>query len=949
MIDPELQAAVQLLSVLGPPAYFTDFHLFCLIACRMVTIGMQHGMSDASALGFARLGIISGPIFHRYGEGYRFARLACDLVEKHRFIANQPKVYHAMGTVAFWTQPIGTAIDFMRATVRTANETGDLIFAYYGLHYVVHGLLLRNDPLDAVWRESEMALDFVREAKYGKTADIIRSQQRFIATMQGRSATFSTFSDAQFDEIAFEAQLTVDPMPLTICFYWILKLKARFLSGDYAEALAAAEKAKPLLSVATAQIQLLDYYYFAALTVAALFERGSADEQTAWLELLTAHREQLREWADTYPPTFADKHALVSAEIARLDGRDADGMPLYEQAIQSAREHGFVQNEGLAQEVAARFYAARGFETIAHAYLRNARNCYLRWGADGKVRQLDESYPQWREELSPPHPTTTIGASVEHLDLATVIKVSQAVSSEIVPEKVIDTLMRTALEHAGAERGLLILPRGVEQRIEAEATTGSDAIAVRLRRASVTVADLPESVLQHVVRTRESVLLDDASALNPFSADEYIRRNSVRSVLCLPLIKQAKLIGVLYLENNLTPRVFTPPRSAVLKLLASQAALSLENTRLFSDLQEREARIRRFVDSKIIGVISEIGGTLIDANDAFLEMVGYNRDDLVSGRLRWLEMTPPEWLAVSRRAAAQMRATGSCEPFEKEYFRKDGRRVPVLIGAAALEGSPEEGVAFVLDLTERKRAEQALRQAQADLAHVNRVTTMGELTASLSHEVKQPIAAAVTDANTCVLWLAHDPPNVDEARAAAMRVVEGGRRATAIISRMRLPFTKGRPEREPVDVNELIREMTVLLRGEAMRYRVLIRTALAADLPPVMADRVQLQQVLMNLIMNSIDAMKAVEGTRDLAITSQRGEGTELEVSVSDTGVGLPPQQADQIFKAFFTTKNEGLGMGLSISRSIVESHGGRLSATDHTPRGATFCVTLPTRVEGQE
>jgi C4-dicarboxylate-specific signal transduction histidine kinase len=298
------------------------------------------------------------------------------------------------------------------------------------------------------------------------------------------------------------------------------------------------------------------------------------------------------------------------------------------------------------------------------------------------------------------------------------------------------------------------------------------------------------------------------------------------------------------------------------------------------------------------------------------------------------------------------RAATACIDFDIEHrlVTPDGMVKHVHTAAHAEREDPHDVyfVGAVVDLTAIKRAEEALRQAQADLAHVSRVTTMGELTASLSHEVKQPIAAAVTDATTCVRWLAHDPPNIDEARAAAVRVVQDGRRATEIISRIHLPFTKGRPERERVDVNELIREMTVLLRGEATRYHVSVGTTVAADLPWVMADRVQLQQVLMNLIINGIDAMKAVEGTRDLAITSQRGDGEELLVSVSDTGVGLPPQQAEDIFKAFFTTKDEGLGMGLSISRSIVEAHGGRLWAADHAPRGATFYLTLPARVDNK-
>ena len=274
-----------------------------------------------------------------------------------------------------------------------------------------------------------------------------------------------------------------------------------------------------------------------------------------------------------------------------------------------------------------------------------------------------------------------------------------------------------------------------------------------------------------------------------------------------------------------------------------------------------------------------------------------------------------------------------------------------VVGRPVLTSSGDlaEFVGTVIDVTERKRADEQrerLRQTQTDLAHINRVTTMGELTASLAHEVNQPIAAAIIDANTCLSWLSRDQPDLEEARAAASRMVQGGRRAAEIIKRVRLLFKKGSLQQELVDPNEIIREMILLLQNEATQIAVSVQTELAADLPQVMGDRVQLQQVLMNLMMNSIDAMKDMDGTRELTIQSKRGEDGQVLISVSDTGGGLPPEQADNIFNAFFTTKPHGTGMGLRISRSIVESHGGRLWAATNSPRGASFYFTLPANAQ---
>ena len=972
MTDPQLQAAMQVLSTLQAPAHFSDFNLFCLLVCRMVNTSMQDGTSGASAHGYALLGYILGPVFHRYREGYRFAKLACDLVEKHGFIVYQAKVYHAMGSAAYWTQPIGTAIDFMRTTCRTAIEAGDLTFACYSMDQCVTGLLLRNDLLDAVWRESERGLDFVRKTKFRDVADIIVSQQRFIATMQGRTASLSIFSDAQFDESTFEAQLKGDRNPVMICLYWIVKLKTRLLSGDYAEALAAADKAKALLWSSTTEVQLLDYFYYTALTVAALYEKASADEQIRWHDLLTQHREQLREWAENYPPTFADKHTLVSAELARLEGRDLDAMRLYEEAIRAARENGFVQNEGLANELAAQFYLKRGIEKVAHSCFRDARYCYLRWGALGKVKQLDERYPAMEEQAAL-RSTATIGTSVEQLDLGTVMKASHAVAGEIVQEKLIKTLMMIAVEHAGAERGLLILPHGEELRIAAEARTGRERVEVQLQQASVTPSALPDALLHYVIRTQESVILDDASTQNQFSQDEYVRQQRPGSVLCLPLVKQAKLMGVLYLENNLAPRVFTPKRLAMLELLASQAAISLENTRLYRDLEEREAKIRRLVDANIMGIfIWNLQGEIIEANDAFLHLLGYSREDVVSGRRGWRDLTPAEWRDRDERAVEDLKATGTAQPYQKEFLRKDGSRAPVMIGAATFEGSKNEGVAFVLDLSEqkraedeRKRAEEALRRAQTELAHVTRVTTLGELTTSIAHEVNQPLGALVNNAGACLRWLtAH---NLEEAQRSASLVIADGHRAGEIIGRIRALAKKAPPQKDWLDLNHAISEVVALARSEAQKNRVSLQTQLSNDLPLILGDRIQLQQVILNLLINGIEALSGVsEGPRELWVSSEKVNGipgeseqeafedkslaetkwTHVLVAVRDSGPGLDLNGIDRLFDAFYTTKSQGMGMGLAISRSIVEAHAGRLWATANVSKGALFQFALPIRYE---
>jgi PAS domain S-box-containing protein len=942
MDDPEMRAVMKLFSGLGNLAYHADLDLYQMICCWMVTLSCRHGTSEYSAVGYGAVAIVLGPDFHRFADGDAFARLAVAIIDRYGFTAQKAAAHFLMQMAVLWTRPIEDALTCLEAAIQAVGETGEMVYACWNRQHRLTDLMARGDPLDQVWLESTSALDFVRKYKFGQL--VILSIQGFVQSLRGGAG-----SNAPLDETALEARVLRGGVPLVACFHWILQLQRHFLLGNAEKALEFAAKAKPILWSARLNLQSMDYCFFHSLAIAAVFPASSPERRIGLREEFIAHLESFQPWAESCPATFAHKHALILAEWARLEGRDIEAMPQYEQAIRLAAERGFLQDQALASELAARFYRLRGLEKVADTYLDEARDCYVRWGAWAKVAQLDKSHPRIRPQTSLAA-KPTIETSVERLDLATVIKMSEAVAGEIVLERLIETLMTIAVEHAGADRGLLILPHGGQHRIEAEARSGRDGVRVRLLGTPVTPSESPVRVLEQVIRTESQVILDDAREQNAFAEDEYISRKQARSLLCLPLLKQAELIGVLYLENSLASHVFTPARIAVLKLLASQAAIALENARLYSDVAERETKIRRLVDSNIIGIfIASRKGEIIEANDAFLKMVGYDREDHAAGNMRLTDLTPLEWRADTARALERMDTTGAVQPYEREYLHKDGSRVPVLIGSAEFDEQRDQAVAFVLDLTERKHAEaearesgERYRRAQLELEHANRLATMGQLTSSIAHEVNQPIAAAVTYALAARRFLSAEPPNFREVDDALSFIVREGNRAGEVVGRIRALIKKAPVRKDAVEINDAILEVIALTRTEAISNNVSVRTQLLESLPPVEGDRVQLQQVLVNLIINAIEAMRDIGETERELLISTRHEPDGVSVEVRDSGPGFALAVLDRVFEAFYTTKSGGLGLGLSICRSIIEAHSGRLWTIPNIPHGASFHFTLP-------
>jgi PAS domain S-box-containing protein len=949
--DPDVLDVLDVFTEIVMPAQFTDENLFALVLCRMVNLSLEHGNSNASCFAYVSFGMIAGPHFGNYEAGFQFGKLGCELVEKRGLDRHRARTYLRFGHgVMPWRQHVKTGQELVRRALDTANRIGDFTFVAYGHSNLITNLLAVGDPLAEVQREAEMGLEFAEKVRFGRIIYQIATQLALVRTLRGLTTTFGSFDDGQFDELQFERQLSRNPiLALVECRYWIRKLQARFFAGDWATAIQASLNAEPLLWTSRCFFEVAEHHFYGALARAAAMDSATGDARREHEEALSRHHRQLVIWAENCPENFENRAALVSAEIARIEGRDLDAMRLYETSIRSAHANGFVNNEAVANELAARFYAARGFDKTARAYLRDARHCYLNWGADGKVRQLHQLYPHIRDEQPAPGSSGTIMATTGLLDLATVIKVSQALSSEIVLPMLIEKLVRLAVENAGAERGLLILFRnsaqGGEPRIEAEASSGPGGIDVVVRQAPITPDDLLQSALHYAIRTQERVLLDDASADIVYSEDDYVRKKRARSVLCLPIVRQAKLVGALYLENNLAPFVFTSDRVAVLQLLASQAAISLENATLFTDLQRSEAFLTQGQKISHTGTFgwSVASGEFYWSEENY-NIFEYDRSVPASLELAYERMHPDDRDAVRQRLESAIREKKDFDS-EHRFVMPDGRVKHIHATGRAVNIGNLEFVGAVRDITERKRAEEALQQALTDLARINRVATMGELTASLSHEINQPITGAIANASACLRWLDRDKPDLDEVRTAVARIAGDGKRAAQIIARIRAQFEKGTLNREVVGVGEIIRETVGLLRGEAARYNISVQTELAADLPPVVGDRVQLQQVAMNLIVNSFEAMKDIDGIRELVIRSRRTGSEQILVSVTDTGIGVSSQLAEQIFDPFFTTKPHGTGMGLRISRSIVESHGGSLWVEGAPKRGATFQFTLPAAV----
>lgn len=662
-MNKEMALAVLLLVRVLPPAYFISQALFSWINCRIVNLSLLHGNSNYSAYGYVGYAVILCVGMQQYELGQRFGQLAFDLEKKlNDFSLHQATLVMVGNFVNHWREHLEKSVKFLRQAYKIGVENGDLIYAGYGGNVTIFYRLLIGHPLADIYAESETYLDFIRRAKDEDTAGNVVVSQAMIKGMQGQAETawgFGTPEDGDDRLLAYLNNLT---MKLPLFWYSVLKLRTLYLFEQYQAAKAIIDQGQPLTAYAMGFMIVPEFYFFHALTLVVWYDQSSDDDEKENLwEALTSQQAQMRIWADNAPSNFEHKYRLVAAEMARVaDQNMGETLALYDQAIAAAAEARYIQNEALANELAAKYLLAQGHLKAAQPYLQDARYGYLQWGATAKVTHLDQCYPHLlqfepRKRASPTtsgsgsptkSPPSSSGGSFS-LDLNSVLKASQAISGEIKLETLLSQLIQIIIENAGAERGLLILPRQEQWVIEAEATSDTSqppqlrqALPLDTERQGQPI--LAQTVVTYVIRTQKNVVLGDAAHDSRFAKDGYILQQQPKSILCTPLLHQGNVAGVIYLENNLTPETFTPDRIELLNLLASQAAISLENATLYDQQVRLTESYSRFVPLEYLTFLQKKHITQVQLGDHVSKEMAILFSDIRDFTTLSESMTPQE-------------------------------------------------------------------------------------------------------------------------------------------------------------------------------------------------------------------------------------------------------------------------------------------------------------------
>jgi predicted ATPase/signal transduction histidine kinase len=962
--NPEAEAIMNLMLSASMFSAFASPRLHFILLARIMLMSLEHGLSGASTTALAWYGVMIGCRYHQYEKGYVYTLLGRDLVSDHQLTHFTGRTWLAVDLCSAWVKPLSTAIEHAQTCFTVSVDHGDLTAACFVLRHQTMNFLTRGDHLDGVLTTIEGGLGFVRKLHFPDVEIMLSIQRLYVNHL--RNATSGSFSG---HHLFPDTMLMVtnnresQPIPLAIFWFWLYRGMTHFMAGEYPDAMRCLAKATPVSGMVPGYIHLLDYHFYSALSLA---QSLSPDEMTpTHRETLTAHIEHIARWASHNPATFADKAALVRAELARLERDNATAIAHYENAISLSGKSECHPMNGLACELAGRFAMATGWQTAAEGYVRNAFAAWRRWGAMAKVRQLEHLYPHFSPSgQRSPYDTISFAQNEVAHDLESVLRAVRAMTEEIDFDRLVQTLLTILLERAGAQRGLLI--RIIDNTIpetQAWAETSSEGVKVQIARERPTATDMPLSVLAAVMRTGQEIRISKPELFGPFSQDPYLVTSGA-AILCVPMHKQGKLVGVLYLENRVMPEIFTAEHSRIVRMLAAQAAVSLETARLYAELLEEnmqrrraEKELRTSQTSLMLGEKISNTGTwrwelehdVMFVSDEYARILGLPEQQRTLSMVDFMTLVHPEDFQRINSLVNDSVRNGVSMRAEFRVFRPDGdcRYILGVGNPVGYESNVGEYFGVITDITARRVSEDAVRVAQADLARVSRATTVGQLTASIAHEINQPLMSIVANAGASLRWLNREPPVLANVRSSLDEIISEGERAGNIIRGLQALTRNQTSSCSRINLHHLVYRIVALSRSELERQQIALHYHLDAPDTFIFGDSVQIQQVLLNLIVNAIDAMAGIEDRPlMLTVSSDNPVAGQIRLAIADTGIGISADVRGRLFDAFYTTKEQGMGMGLNISYGIIQKHQGKLTAEPLEPHGSVFTFTLPTHAE---
>ena len=883
MTDPDMKTAMGLLAALTWPAFFSDEKLLALHLCRTMELTLRHGYTAAAAPGYAWYGTVIASHFKDYHRGYAFGTLACALIERPDDAAYRGRTLFTMAHASLWVKPIPAAMELYHSAFQQTVQSGDYQVACYCCLFITTVQLLAGTELAEVSREMVARTDFAHKVGYPQPEDMIRVSHAFVQQMRGLTESFESLSMEGFDEKAFEAQLS-GRMPTLRFWYATLKARSRFMSGAYEEARQAVDEAKAMSWSIFGRIQQLEYHLCRALVLAACYRQAPAERQREDLKELQTHHQQLAEWASHCPETFRAPERMVAAELERLLGRADTAPSVYEEAIQAAREQGQVHHLAQASELAARFWEERRLDVLALFYARRAREAYVQWGAEGKARHLDRQWSLMSGPAVRHEDSTSYDSDSSQLDALTVVKSQQAISSEINLEKLVATLMRVALENAGAQRGALLLMQGGALKVEALVDTSSRG-AMEPVSPEAAARGLPWTLFSYVRRAGEHVLINDTSEPHPFSSDAYFSHSQARAVLCLPLQRQEQFHGLLYLENALTTGAFRPGRITLLRHLASQAAISVENARLYAEVRQAEAALRQ-------------------ANEELERRVEERTRELKQAQAHLVETA---------------RSVGMAEVASNVLHDVGNTLTSIVVDTEQMHRSVE---ASRVD-----RVEKVFKLLAEHRPHLSEFVNHDERGQQLFTYLPGLAAELMQERESLRQGLGTLGRNVERVRT---------------IIQLQQTYATSSLLVEECELAEVLEE-ALRLQGGALRQAGVRVEKEVAPLPLVKLDSHRLLQILLTLLSNARQALEEVApGQRMLWLRLQR-EGEWIRLQVRDNGQGIAPEVTPRLFNHGFTTRKGGHGIGLHSSALAARLMGGQLRLESAGPgQGATATLELP-------